>query len=282
MSPQRLKIIVKILKIIVPEMDSWIEEMEKGGGWLKIPAEYIDRLIELRINWWQYYENEKLLQAIGATMLLNREEAIEFHKQGKLDILWMNYAEFLQSPESIEQPTEAELEKWIEQFQEATDEERVVFVKPVCKVVLGTILCVFNYLSMMVHKQTLCQLVSAAKKGNDEALFKAVQIDRAVLRLDYFQDRFLKAQFSGDKKFLDKLTGHIKRPPLKSKIRYRTLFLTFAILENEGLLDQPHEQLLDICEEIGVYGKKFGVEDVGHLTKRLREYRKMQKTSKIF
>lgn len=58
------------------------------------------------------------------------------------------------------------------------------------------------------------------------------------------------------------------------KIRYRKLWLTFAILEDEGQLNMPHEQLLDLLEDLGVYGQKFGVEDVGHLRNRLFEYRK--------
>jgi hypothetical protein len=58
--------------------------------------------------------------------------------------------------------------------------------------------------------------------------------------------------------------------------------VTFAVLDDEGLLGLPHEQIMDICQEVGVYGKDFGIEDVGHLSKRLWEYRKSQRKPNIF
>jgi hypothetical protein len=91
-----------------------------------------------------------------------------------------------------------------------------------------------------------------------------------------------KAQFSDDAIFLKKVGDSLKRPILSSKIRYRTLWLTFAILDDEGLLGLPHEQILSICEQVGVYGTQYGIEDVGHLRKRLNDYRRYQRTSNIF
>jgi hypothetical protein len=129
----------------------------------------------------------------------------------------------------------------------------------------------------------MCQLVTDAKQGDDNAYRCAVQIDRSVLRLDYFQDRLLRAQFSGDQDFLDKLSYRIKTPILQTKIKYKTLLLTFALLEEDGFLSElSHDELLTICEEVGGYGKDFGVEDVGHLRKRLSDYRKLQRNSKVF
>ena len=116
----------------------------------------------------------------------------------------------------------------------------------------------------------------------DEAYRQAVQIDRTVLFLPYFQDRMIKAQLGNDGPFIKSVGDSLKRPILSSKIKYRTLRLTFAILQDEGLLDLPREQLLNICEEVGVYGKSYGVEDVDHLKKRLRDYRKDQGKPNIF
>ena len=82
---------------------------------------------------------------------------------------------------------------------------------------------------------------------------------------------------------MDKLSYRLKAPILQSKIRYKTLLLTFAILEDDGFLSGlPHDELLDICEDVGVYGKEFGIEDVGHIRKRLKDYRRIQRNSKYF
>jgi len=97
---------------------------------------------------------------------------------------------------------------------------------------LGFITSLFNYLALMVHGRTICQLVADALGGDDDAYRRAVQIDRTVHSLPYFQDRLLKAQFSNDAHFLKTVGDSLKRPILSSKIRYRTLCLTFAILED--------------------------------------------------
>ncbi len=126
----------------------------------------------------------------------------------------------------------------------------------------------------MVHGRSMCQLVTDAKNGNDEAFRQAVHIDRTVLQLPYFQQRLLKSQFSNDEVFLNKLASSIRTPILKSKIKYRTLMLAFAMLDDQNMLDLPHEKLLDVCEEIGVTGDEHGINDVDKLRKRLHEYRK--------
>lgn len=92
----------------------------------------------------------------------------------------------------------------------------------------------------------------------------------------------MKAQLTGDEAFLYALAYRIKSPLVSTKIRYKELWLTFAILDDEGLLTLSHEEIFNICQEVGVYGRQYGVEDVGHLTKRLQEYRKLQGNRKIF
>ena len=82
--------------------------------------------------------------------------------------------------------------------------------------------------------------------------------------------------------FLDKLHYRLTSPLLRSKIRYKTLWLTFAFLDEGGYLDGSlkHREILDICEDAGVGGYENRIEDVGYLSKRLREYREFQTINK--
>ena len=53
----------------------------------------------------------------------------------------------------------------------------------------AAIILVFNSFSCMVHRKSLFQLVELAKKGNDDALAKAVQIDKTCLTdIPYFRE----------------------------------------------------------------------------------------------
>jgi len=275
--------IIRLLKILIPDVHEELSNMDKNGGWIKLPENIIDTLIQLKFNWWQLYENEQLLKGVATTMFLDNQEAKELFENTPMDDIYHEYGDLLESVDDISIPTELEKQEFWDQVNSASKDEQIELLKPFCKMVLGVLSVSFNYLALMIHGRSMCQLVADAKQGDDIAYRCAVQIDRSVLRLEYFQDRLLRAQFSGDQDFLDKLSYRIKAPLLQSKIKYKTLLLTFAILEDDGFLSElPHDELLDICEKVGVYGKDFGVEDVGHLRKRLSDYRNFQRNSKYF
>jgi len=275
--------LITLLKQIMPLIHEKLIEIDNHNGWIKLPENLVDMLIQWKFNWWQYYENEKLLKSIGSTLLLNNDEARELFENTSMDEIYKEYGDLLDSVDEITLPDESEQKGCLQEFNSSNEKKKAELIQPICKMVLGVLSTIFNYLALMIHGRTMCQLVADAKSGDDNAYRCAVQIDRSVLRLEYFQDRLMRAQFAGDQDFLDKLSYRLKAPILQSKIRYKTLMLTFAILEDDGfLLNLPHNELLDICEQVGVYGKEHGVEDVGHIRKRLKDYKKHQRNSKYF
>ena len=55
--------------------------------------------------------------------------------------------------------------------------------------------------------------------------------------------------------------------------------MVFACLEASQWLDDfPHAEILDICDEAGLDRYENRIEDVNYLTKRLKDYRRFQKT----
>ena len=280
---QKLSGTVRLLKALVPQIDDVLGYMEDNGGWLPLNDQFLSAVHNLSIKKWsEYYLDERKLKAIWLLMFVGEEGVKEITDPEKVrDDLKSDLTEFLEGPE-LTPPTDAELEEFKAEFAASDEATQTAITKQTIFMYLGFITSLFNYLALMVHGRTMCQLVADALGGDDDAYRRAVQIDRTVLTLPYFQDRLLKAQFSNDAHFLKTVGDSLKRPILSSKIRYRTLWLTFAILEDEGLIGLPHDQILDICEQIGVYGKAYGVEDVGHLRKRLRDYRRYQRTSNIF
>lgn len=137
----------------------------------------------------------------------------------------------------------------------------------------------FETLSIMVHGEKLTSLVSQAKQGNDNAFVKAVQIDRRILTVDpYFRDRYNNPENETDRSFHSLLSYRLSVPPYRGKIRYKTLWLTFSLLEKFQLLESmTHSELLDFCDEVGVGRYDSRIDSVTHLSRRLREYRDFQK-----
>ena len=144
----------------------------------------------------------------------------------------------------------------------------------------GVFAQIFNTLALMTHGAALTTLVPQAIEGDDEAFLKAVQVDRLLLtHHPYFIARKQRAQDEGDTEFLSALAYRESNPNLKGKIRYPALFMLFGILESVKWLDKlKHDEILDLCDEIGLDRFQNRIEDVNYLTKRLADYRRFQKS----
>lgn len=134
-------------------------------------------------------------------------------------------------------------------------------------------------LSVMVHGEKLTSLVEKAKQDDDIAFVKAVQIDKRILTVDpYFRERFERAQMEPGTDFFDALSYRLKTAPYRGKIRHKTLWLAFSLLDQAQLLDiLPYTEILEMCDEAGVGGYDNRIQSVKHLGSRIREYRGFQK-----
>lgn len=129
----------------------------------------------------------------------------------------------------------------------------------------------------MIHRRFMYQLVADAKDGDNEAFRHAIHIDRTVMQLPYFQQRILEAQFSNDEDFLEKVATSTRTCIAKSRIKYRTLTLTFYMLDKLRMLDLPREVLIKICDRIGVTNVEQGVTDVESFYTQLKTYKTMSR-----
>ena len=139
----------------------------------------------------------------------------------------------------------------------------------------------FNFIALMVHGRKLTQLVGEAMMGDDVSFCLAVHIDRNILeQISYFKDRYAKAQWDGEQDFIEALNYRTQSPQLKGRIRHRTLYMLFAILESTHWLDElKHREILDICDQVNLDHYENRIETENALTKRLCEYRQFQKSN---
>ncbi len=287
--------LIPFLKAAIPEFDWILSDMEDNGGWLNLNENLIQNSILLKMEWWKAYEDEKLFNIYRALMLVDFDELKEIKTKEQAEQLnkelISELSQYIQSDEykelSLIKPLsddeKKELKKEIEKLlSDLSEEEQIKYWRDVSFYFLGFFCTFFDLLSLMVHGRSMRQLVRDAKQNDDQAFILAAQTDRMVLYLPYFQERLKRAQLSNDEVFLRDLSYRIRNPIIRSKIKRRTLWLLFALLESEGHLDMPLSELLELCKDIGVYGDQFGIGDENSLSKRRREYQSNQGTRKIF
>ena len=286
-----LEFISSYLKDVISEYEDFLVFIEKNGGWMNLPPKMAEVINRLKLhNYPELYRSEETLfkmlllafmsvdeiNALGAEIqqmsdsdkVQSAEELIRFMSQSSDAIL-----------DNIPDTPEKELEANTV-FSELSLDEQEKTIKQAQIALLAFLASFFNTMSIMVHGRKLTDLVPAAEHGDDEAFCLAVQVDKRILSaLPYFRDRHERALAEGDVDFLDKLHYRLTNPLLRSKIRYKTLWLTFSILDESGHLDGSlkHREILDICDDAGVGGYKNRIEEVGYLSKRLGEYREFQK-----
>ena len=277
---------IAIIHTVLPMLDELIADIRSDGGHSSFASQFAGLLAHDSLPAWSmFYEDALKLKSLLAYAYLGLEEAASLEKMLidaspeerkaiseniKSEILTSDWTTLESEIDSIS----------IDQAQEAWDElgdtERIDAQKSMYLMLYGTITQINYYLALITFGENICSLVTRAKSGDDDAFCKVVQIDRTVLfGIPYFKKRLIRAQVEGDAAFLNSLANAIKGKPLGKKFSYPTLLIVFAILDDEGFLSTLRlEQIMDICEEVGVYGKEFGIEDVDSLRKRLSQYKK--------
>ena len=294
---QRLKLtrefISSYLKEVIPDYEEMLVFIEKNGGWISMPPKMSEVVDRLKIhNYPELYRSEETLvkmlllafmsvdeiNALGAEFAKMPEEEKAHCAEELIQFMCETSDTILEGfPDTPEK--EQEVKK---AFDDLSAEEKVKAVQQAQITMSAFYATFFNAISIMVHGRRMTDLVQAAESGDDNAFCFAVQIDKRILSaLPYFKERHERAISEGDIDFLDKLHYRLTNPLLRSKIRYKTLWLTLAVLDESGYLDGSlkHREILDICEEAGVGGYQNRIEDVGYLSKRLREFREFQKTN---
>lgn len=272
---------------LTPQYAEALRDLQRGSGRFQFQpriAAFRDRIG----GYVRLYESEKYLGLALVIGILGEDELKKLNEESKS---W-SPTEQQRFLDEIALSNELELEDvhWPESESEWQAIEREVRRLPVeeQKILFrratffwsGFFGVFFNFLSLMVHGASLTSLVHRAIDGNSDAFLKAVQMDRLLLTHHaYFRERKLLAQDRGEREFLSKLAYRESNSPLRGKITYPGLYMLFGILDALRWLDDlRHIEILDVCDAAKLDRYQNRIEDVNYLTKRLREYRRWQKT----
>ncbi len=105
---------------------------------------------------------------------------------------------------------------------------------------------VYDTISRLTHKRPIRELLNEAHGGDDEALFKAVQIDKMTINHEWARKRIRKAMLSGDSSFFDKLGSAIKKTPLDHDREYGELQLVLIMFWEMGLKRLSIDELMEV------------------------------------
>jgi len=280
-----------LLKSLIPDAEWFLAQIESKQGRFRFPVYLSNVITNLKIEVYPLlYQNEN---AIGAIMfkgfmsddefrkLINDIEKATPEERGQLMLDSSN--DVNQALANFKIPkTQAEQIEADKIYNSLTLEQQQQSLKASQHFFCSFFAIFYQTLSIMVHGEKLTSLVAQAKAGDDAAFVKAVQIDKRMLTtIPYFIERFNRASHD-ESDFYDQLSYRLQCAPYKGKIRHKSLWLAFSILDQLNLLcGLKHSQILEICDEAGVGGYENRIQSVKHLTNRLKEYREFQKRNVI-
>jgi hypothetical protein len=271
------KIAINFLASSIPDAEWFLRLIETQDGYFRFPPLLSSRIKDLKIESYpRLYESEASIAGMLFEAFLGpsgtQEFCIDFdtadlRERGQMLEQWSEMLDDFVG--SVEIPkTKADQEKATAQFNALSKVEQAEAIVFAQRWYCFFFASFFQNISVMVHGEKLTALVARARTGDDDAFVKAIQIDNRILTtIPYFKDRLSRAQDE----------YRIQCAPYRGKIRFKSLWLAFAFLDQVGLLRSlPHWELLQICDEAGVGGVENRIQDVKYFTKRLADYRRAQ------
>lgn len=114
-----------------------------------------------------------------------------------------------------------------------------------------------NILSIMLFHQSLGALLYQVRQGSNEALFKAVSVDRSILSCPTFADRLSLAELRNDKQFFIHLRKALKGPSQKHMAAIGDLRYAIVMLRDAGFDTYTDDELIALFVNTGLYPKSF-------------------------
>jgi hypothetical protein len=270
-----------------PEYLELLREAQRANGWQRVAAGIADLRRRLNIDGYvALYDSERHLYGCFVAGVLDVQGMKELDAellrlkpselQDELEAL--NESIFETASEDLWPESEDDAKAFAVELQALPDSERAEQARRIQYFWCAAIAFFYNTVSVMVHGEKLTSLVPKALSGDRNAFLKAVHVDKALLQgHPRFKQRFEDAQINGDTDFLHGLSYRLAASPTRGKIRFPGLYITFAMLEMLGWLnDLRHEEILDLCDQAGLGRWQNRIEDVNYLTKQLLRYRRMQ------
>lgn len=133
-----------------------------------------------------------------------------------------------------------------------------------------------NILAIMLYHKSMGALVDLVRKGDDQALFDAVRVDRSVLLASPCADRLSRAELLNDKVFLRHLRSAIKGPTKKHMAAIQDLRYAIIALRQCGFDRFSDADLEQLFIRTRLYPNNAGA--LKNIRKHIQQARKLTTT----
>lgn len=96
-----------------------------------------------------------------------------------------------------------------------------------------------SVMSIMLYQRSMSKLVEETREGDDEALFKAVRVDRSAMACPTITARISRAELMGEKRFFERLRSALKGPSKKHWEAYSDLRYSLVVLRELAWIRCP-------------------------------------------
>lgn len=134
----------------------------------------------------------------------------------------------------------------------------------------------WDAVSIMVNGASLKELYRGAKNGDNDCLFKLIQVDKTFFDHKWFRMRINEAAYSGNLDFFESLGEAIRTDPLRHDTRQDRLDRLFVVIKffwNFGLYRLSDYELHGLLISDSIYSELGTHEDVESFIKWLQRHR---------
>lgn len=139
----------------------------------------------------------------------------------------------------------------------------------------------YNDMSLAIHGESIFALVSRATEQNDDdALVKAIQIDRSLI--SYFQSQLWQRSMSGNTDFWDSFAYRANNPPARGRNEHPLLWVLLKDLMTLRCLNRSltAKRILDIYSAVIKDHPRFSIDDEAVVQRQRRRFLKMYRQPK--
>ncbi len=111
---------------------------------------------------------------------------------------------------------------------------------------IWTTLCIIN------HKKTLKQLFQDARNGDDEALYKLLQLDKTLFDHEWVRVRMRKALYAGEMEFIHKVGEHLRMGHFETNKENLEITYALMVFWNAGICRLTDRQKSELLKDSGI------------------------------
>jgi len=162
-----------------------------------------------------------------------------------IQLLWRYFEvnDLLTDHLNLQQET---LAKGDSDFHRSVLEARIAAIIKPCSKIKSLLV---NYVSLLNWDTPIYRIFDEAQAGDDEALFKLVQVDKSVLALPRFQTMLVDKQLCGDWEFFQVLGKAVSARPLNARVHLPKAVAIVAYFWESHFKEMKFTETVDVLRE---------------------------------